>query len=168
MQPASTPTVKFITVSGQAQEDALSPIVSSQLPLSLLSEPADDVYMGYFASFMAGCQFTRNSAPAKTALDLLPLTLTSPPLRSLALAIGALQSSRRATVRSSDKLDEPRTLAFRFYAEAIRALKHRLEEPDVATSDDVLWSTFLLGLFEVTHPCCLVSILTRQADTNSL
>ncbi|KAG9254268.1 fungal-specific transcription factor domain-containing protein [Emericellopsis atlantica] len=149
VQPESTSSVTFVAASAQTRApDSSTLVTTSPLSIPHLDEQMSTIYMRYFASFMEGCHITGNSA-ATSALDLLPLMDVSPPLRNMALAIGALQSSRRASVRSAQRQDDPRVLAFRFYAEAIQALKHRLEEPHVAASDDVLWSTFLLGLFEL-------------------
>ncbi|PTB37977.1 hypothetical protein M441DRAFT_147301 [Trichoderma asperellum CBS 433.97] len=74
---------------------------------------------------------------------------TSPALRDLGIAIGALDASRRASTRTSLEQERPQCVAYRSYSRSLQSLQLQLQTKDAATSQDVAWSTFLLGLFEL-------------------
>ncbi|KAH7165166.1 hypothetical protein EDB81DRAFT_678820 [Dactylonectria macrodidyma] len=107
----------------------------------------DAVYLDHFVTFIQRCQFTAGFASA--TIDMLRCMNTSQPLHNLTMAIGALEASRRSSVRSDPLHDSPQFIAFGFYGRSIQALNHRLETRDALHRDDVLWSTFLIGLFEL-------------------
>ncbi|KAH6971083.1 hypothetical protein BKA56DRAFT_558426 [Ilyonectria sp. MPI-CAGE-AT-0026] len=107
----------------------------------------DDIYLDHFVSFIQRCQFTRGFASATA--DIVRRIHTSQPLRDLTLAIGALEASRTPSVRCSLFRDSPLCIAFSFYGKSMQTLNHKLETTDALHCDDVLWSTFLLGLFEL-------------------
>ncbi|KAL7809322.1 hypothetical protein V8C44DRAFT_366232 [Trichoderma aethiopicum] len=91
------------------------------------------------------CQFSKNFVDI--ARDLMPLMQTSPPLRDLAIAIGALDAARRVSVRS--ERESPQLVAYLPYGRSLQSLQQRLKTPEAAACDDVAWISFLLGLFEV-------------------
>ncbi|KND91844.1 hypothetical protein TOPH_03447 [Tolypocladium ophioglossoides CBS 100239] len=136
-QEHAQPAIKFIT---------FTQCPTAQLPTPM-GRPSDIVYLDHFASFIRRCQFTREFASGST--DLLPLIHASPSLRDLAVAIGALDASRRGSVSSFSPRESPQCIAFRFHGRSLRALRARLATADAAHGEDVLWSTFLLGLFEL-------------------
>lgn len=74
---------------------------------------------------------------------------TSPALRDLGIAIGALDASRRASTRASLEHNWPQCVAYRSYSRSLQSLQQQLQKMDVTTGQDVAWTTFLLGLFEV-------------------
>lgn len=106
-----------------------------------------DIYLDHFVSFIQRCQFTRGFASATA--DIVRRIHTSQSLHDLTVAIGALEASRTPSVRSGLLRDSPLYIAFSFYGKSIQTLNHKLETADALHCDDVLWSTFLLGLFEV-------------------
>lgn len=110
---------------------------------------SDILYLDYFDLFMKRCLFTDEFNGL--AADLLPLTQTCLPLVQVVTAIGALEASRRATVRSSRYQQSPYTVAFLSYGEAMKTLRARLQVSDAFRCGGVLWCTLLLGLFEVTY-----------------
>ncbi len=138
-QRPSSQEVKFITVGASVQ-----PCPGAKLPLQL-QKHSDDLYLDHFASFMQHCHFTHRFG--SVASGLLPLLERSNLLQDLAVAIGALDASRRGSIRSSAS---PKYIAFRSYGRSIQSLQCRLEDADAARSEDVFWGTFLLGLFEVS------------------
>ncbi|KXH33569.1 hypothetical protein CNYM01_08772 [Colletotrichum nymphaeae SA-01] len=108
---------------------------------------SDILYLDYFDLFMKRCLFTDEFNGLAT--DLLPLTQTCLPLGQVVTAIGALEASRRATVRSSRDQQPPYTVAFLSYGEAMKTLRARLQVSDAFRCGGVLWCTLLLGLFEL-------------------
>lgn len=110
-------------------------------------EPKDTVYLDYFALFLRRCQFTKGFASATP--DLMALVQSHVSLRKVAMAIGALDASRRSSVRSLHGRNSPQHAALTLYGESIRALRTRLSMTPSLGSEDILWSTFLMGLFEV-------------------
>lgn len=73
----------------------------------------------------------------------------SPALRDLSIAIGALNASRRASIRTDPEQEWPQCVAYRSYSSSLQSLQQQLQTNDAGMSQDVAWSTFLLGLFEV-------------------
>ncbi|PNP38559.1 hypothetical protein TGAMA5MH_09640 [Trichoderma gamsii] len=74
---------------------------------------------------------------------------TSPALRDLGIAIGALDASRRASTRACLEPDWPQCVAYRSYSRSLQSLQLQLQTEDVGTGQDVAWTTFLLGVFEL-------------------
>jgi hypothetical protein len=107
----------------------------------------DNVYLDLFAAFLRRCQFTGGFIHVDR--DLFDLVHTSPMLQDLALAIGALEASRRASCSLLHAPSRARATAFACYGKALKALREQLAMAGAAHREDVLWSTFLFGLFEV-------------------
>ncbi|TWU78636.1 hypothetical protein ED733_005365 [Metarhizium rileyi] len=84
------------------------------------------------------------------ATALLPILDANEHLRSIAVAIGALDASRRAQVGTHHPLHpSARVVAFTNYQRALARLQGELDSSQAPLRDDVLWTTFLLGLFEL-------------------
>ncbi|KAL6894891.1 fungal-specific transcription factor domain-containing protein [Trichoderma evansii] len=116
------------------------------LPVQVQSHD-NDAYLRSFAELLYRCQFTKDFV--HIGRDLLPLMHTSPALRDLGIAIGALDASRRASTRASLEHEWPQCVAYRSYSRSLQSLQLQLQKKDAGTSQDVAWSTFLLGLFEL-------------------
>lgn len=132
--------VEFVSFNGVWSDQA------TQL-IGQVSKPEETLYTEHFALFMQKCQFNR--AFASVPKDLLPLIHVCPSLREIAVAIGALDASRRGAVGLRRGQDSPRHIAFSSYGKSIHALSTQLENTTSVQREGVLWSTFLLGLFEV-------------------
>jgi hypothetical protein len=115
-----------------------------------------DRLMESFSAFIRRTQFSPEFASVDTAL--IPLIRTSSTLRHIAIAIGALDASRRSVVRTIDGSKTHDLIAFKSYHQAILSLQSSINEEDAAKREDVLWATFLLGLFEV---CAFMSLPPR-------
>lgn len=107
----------------------------------------DITYLEHFASFLQRSHFTREFASVST--DLISLVETSPSLRYIAVAIGALEASRRGSARSLLARQSPRYIAFGSYGSSLEALQSQISTGDAAHREGALWTTFLLGQFEV-------------------
>ncbi|CAG7558111.1 unnamed protein product [Fusarium equiseti] len=104
-------------------------------------------YLNYFSVFMKRCQFTKESTDSVS--DLLPLIQTCAPLQEAAIAIGALEASRRATVNFTSERQSPGIVALQSYGTSIRKLQAELESLEASQCQGVLWCTLLLGLFDL-------------------
>ncbi|KAI1071473.1 hypothetical protein LB507_005479, partial [Fusarium sp. FIESC RH6] len=104
-------------------------------------------YLEYFSLFMKRCQFTKDTADL--ASDLLRLIQTCEPLQEVAIAIGALEASRRATVNFSSERQSPGMAALRSYGSSIRKLQVELHSLNTSRSQGVLWCTLFLGIFDL-------------------
>ncbi|KAJ4026252.1 hypothetical protein NW752_001191 [Fusarium irregulare] len=104
-------------------------------------------YQEYFGLFMQRCQFTKESTDL--ASDLLPLIQACAPLQEVAIAIGAPEASRRATVKSTSEGQPPGIVALLSYGRSVRKLQAELESLEALESQGVLWCTLLLGLFDL-------------------
>jgi hypothetical protein len=107
-----------------------------------------NAYLGQFVSVILRCQFTPKFPSIAT--KLLPSIEGNEQLRDIAIAIGALEACRRADIGTSSRHLPPRVVALASYQRALGGLQKKLELIDALECDDVLWTTFLLGLFEVS------------------
>ncbi|KAL6802880.1 fungal-specific transcription factor domain-containing protein [Trichoderma sp. SZMC 28013] len=138
----TTVNVKFVKYTPPQQ----SILETATLPLQIQIH-SNDLYLSSFTASLLRCQFTRDFTDI--AQDLLPLMQTSPPLRNLAIALGALDASRRSSSRSITQKESPQCVAYHSYNRSLQSLQQRLQTSDAAVCEDVAWSTFLLGLFEL-------------------
>ena len=123
-------------------------------------------YQEYFGLFMQRCQFTKESTDL--ASDLLPLIQACAPLQEVAIAIGALEASRRATVKSTSEGQPPGIVALLSYGRSVRKLQAELESLEALESQGVLWCTLLLGLFDVcSYPAVLDFMLMMKVNDPS-
>ncbi|KAJ6784403.1 hypothetical protein PWT90_09464 [Aphanocladium album] len=93
------------------------------------------------------CQFANGFASATT--QLVPLMNGCSPLREVAMALGALEASRRASITSYYGKESPQVAAMNLYGMSIQSLRTKLAEAPLSCRDDILWSIFLMGLFEL-------------------
>ncbi|KAJ5490714.1 hypothetical protein N7539_002281 [Penicillium diatomitis] len=112
-----------------------------------VSRNAASVFVDQFFAFLSCNQFV----PCLNTLGgaLLPLVEQSSLLSSIASAIGALHASRRGFSARYSQADSPEFQALRLYSRSIESLKGALTEAKVHGRDDVLWATFLSGIFEL-------------------
>ncbi|KAG7051933.1 fungal specific transcription factor domain-containing protein [Colletotrichum scovillei] len=141
--PQATSTTEVHFINPESSEEGMQ---VARL-LTQVNLHSDILYLDYFDLFMKRCLFTDEFNGL--AADLLPLTQTCLPLVQVVTAIGALEASRRATVRSSRYQQSPYTVAFLSYGEAMKTLRARLQVSDAFRCGGVLWCTLLLGLFEL-------------------
>ncbi|CAG8129174.1 unnamed protein product [Penicillium salamii] len=130
--------VQFVHVSGQ--------VFSSTIPLQV-GKHDDTIYLDNFASFLRQCHFSKGFTA--TIADLATIIGKYPLLRHIAIAIGALDASRKGATRSFKKLDSPQQIAFRAYGRSIKDLYTAISTAGLVFKDDVFWSSFLHGLFEL-------------------
>ncbi|KAI3559450.1 hypothetical protein CABS03_05193 [Colletotrichum abscissum] len=141
--PQATSTTEVHFISPGSSEEGMQ---VAGLPAHV-NIPSAILYLDYFDLFMKRCLFADEFSGL--AADLLPLAQTCLPLGQVVTAIGALEASRRATVKSSRGQQPPYTVAFVSYGEAVKTLRARLQVSDAFRCGGVLWCTLLLGLFEL-------------------
>jgi hypothetical protein len=74
-------------------------------------------------------------------------------LSNIAIAIGALDASRKGSIKSFNGTESPRNIAFRRCGISLKCLDAAVSTTNSVFREDVFWSTFLHGLFEVwTYP----------------
>ena len=120
-------------------------------PPQVLPPPIDisreDLYMAHFSKVIQNCQFTeRFSTAGVTLIDLMD---GNQHLHEIAVALAALDISRRGQSRKHLPSSSPHVVAFASYQRAVSCLQDKLGVTNAPQQDDVLWTTFLLGLFEV-------------------
>ncbi|VUC25574.1 unnamed protein product [Clonostachys rosea] len=146
----SPPRMKFLMVNSSTRAGCQASVSPTTMP-----RPNESIYLDYFAIFMGRCQFTKEFATV--ASDLLPLISSSRPLNDLALAIGALEASRRGSLHTYRGADFPQVASFGFYGRSIRAFQMQIQTSQ-GIEDDVLWTTFFLGIFDkLINMCKLLS-----------
>ncbi|OBT91318.1 hypothetical protein VE01_10659 [Pseudogymnoascus verrucosus] len=146
----STGTVLFVEghTSGETKlQTALSrPKLNIVSGIPTNGDPAER-FIGCFLLFIQQNRFTASFQSLDT--EILYLVRTSPLLYHSAVAIGALDASRRGSISVSKGRESPQYVAFSSYRASIRVLQASVSEKDAAQRDDVLWGTFFLGLFEL-------------------
>ncbi|CAI7616696.1 unnamed protein product [Penicillium discolor] len=86
---------------------------------------------------------------ASIVSDLLPLISTSPLLYHAVIAVGALDANRHTGGRALKRDKSPYVDAMTSYHKSMGILRSSLGNRDVMQQEDVLWTTFFLGLFEL-------------------
>ncbi|KAK0389690.1 hypothetical protein NLU13_3263 [Sarocladium strictum] len=89
------------------------------------------------------------SSETNLAPDILQLLPATGPLLDIALAIGALEASRKGSARVRDKGEDPKRARLVIYGRSIRAFRDEIATPGFQPAEKTLWITFLLGLFEL-------------------
>ena len=108
-------------------------------------------YIGhFFSSFICSNNFTGNSSDS--LYDVRSLIHESPGLRNALTAVAAMDIRRRGLAPAPAKLTKSDALCY--YRVAISSMRKELVEYDVIANDSVLWSTFFLGMFEVSQSVC--------------
>ncbi|CRL25259.1 Fungal transcriptional regulatory protein, N-terminal [Penicillium camemberti] len=130
--------VKFVHVSGH--------VLSSTIPMQVRKHD-DTIYLDHFASFIQQCHFTKDFAAVNA--DIVTIIGKYPLLFHIAIAIGALDASRKGSIRSFGELESPQQIAFRACGRSIQDLYSAISTANSVFRDDVFWSTFLHGLFEL-------------------
>ncbi|KAJ5748989.1 uncharacterized protein N7511_010685 [Penicillium nucicola] len=132
------PGIKFIHVSGHA--------LSSTIPMQVRKHD-DAIYLEHFASFIQRCHFSEEFAATNT--DIVTIIGKYPLILQISIAIGALDASRKGSSRSFGALQSPQYVAFRACGRSLQDLHSAVSTANPVFRDDVLWSTFLHGIFEL-------------------
>ncbi|KAF4995731.1 hypothetical protein FGRMN_4938 [Fusarium graminum] len=107
------------TQTHEDEEEEINPVfrifnINLRKKTHQANEHPQATYLDHFNLFMQGCQFTPDIA--NLGADLLPLMHRCPPLEEVMIAIGALEASRRAIVKSPSGRYSPDQVALRSYA----------------------------------------------------
>ncbi|KAE8342423.1 hypothetical protein BDV24DRAFT_173738 [Aspergillus arachidicola] len=130
--------VKFVHVSGHALSDTV--------PMQVRKHD-DAIYLDHFASFLQRCHFSKGFAA--TNADIVTVIGKFPLLYHIAIAIGALEAGRKGSIRSYGEFESPQQVAFRACGRSIQVLHSAISAANLVFREDVFWSTFLHGLFEL-------------------
>jgi hypothetical protein len=121
---------------------AVPPVISLDLHTKLSKH--------FFSVFIQKNDFT---VAKSLNLNLIEhLWQTNSGLREAIVAVAALDASRRSQALSYGKKSVVATTALKAYKKALLSLQTDLNCQMILSSDACLWSTFFLGLFEVS-PC---------------
>ncbi|KAH7014358.1 uncharacterized protein B0I36DRAFT_436373, partial [Microdochium trichocladiopsis] len=135
--------VKFVTFVAGVDPDMLG---QSDIPLPINSPP-DVLFTDHFITFLATCQLTKRFSAL--APEFIHFIQSPGPLRDIALAIGALETSRKGSIRSSGRRENTDSTALSLYGRSIRTFSKDIAAPTFQPGEEALWTTFLLGLFEL-------------------
>jgi hypothetical protein len=117
------------------------------LPLSLDSTEDDIAFLYFFQSFLPKNILTSN-IPFDT--ELLSMAKRSKPLRDVVQAIGELHRGQQNQL-STGAFNKSRETyqALQAYDRSVRSVKDLIATKIFLSDPSALWTTFLLGLFEV-------------------
>ncbi|KAJ5136311.1 hypothetical protein N7448_004865, partial [Penicillium atrosanguineum] len=130
--------VKFVHMPGH--------VLFCAIPMQVKKHD-DAIYLDHFASFLQRCHFSKDFAASNA--DIVTIIGKYPLLWHIAIAIGALDASRKGSIRSFGELESPRHIAFRACGRSIQDLHSAISTENPVFRDDVFWSTFLHGLLEL-------------------
>lgn len=107
----------------------------------------DAIYLDHFASLLQRCHFSQSFA--SSSADIVSIIGKYPLLGHIAIAIGALDASRKGSTYSFSRSEQPSRIAFRECGISLRKLNTAISMPNPIFREDVFWCIFLHGLFEV-------------------
>jgi hypothetical protein len=103
--------------------------------------------MDHFAYFLQQCDFGKEFSASTD--DMMALISRYSLLSNIAVAIGALDSSRKGSIKSFSGTESPRHIAFKRCGMSLKSLDAEISTTNSVFREDLFWSTFLHGLFEV-------------------
>ena len=108
-------------------------------------------YFSNFDLFLQKNRFTGLELPRKDVTDLMKGGDPEGCLRDAMLCLGAMQALKLSGASMSKQIHR---FALTSYAKSISGLRHALVDmvDDVQSRARILWTTLLLGLFEVSAP----------------
>lgn len=120
-------------------------IAFSDIPTTLETNPVTLLIGRFYTSFLGMNSFTGRPGSASDTLQIF--LHSSPALSNVAMAIGSMFSE--GTQDSCDIASQAQPI--QFYRKAVSSLQKDLQDQHLSVNYSVLWSTFFLGLFEVSR-----------------
>jgi hypothetical protein len=113
-------------------------------------------YFSHYDLFLQKNKFTGLEPPRKEVTDLMKRGDPEGYLRDAMLCLGAMQALKLCEASMSKKIQQ---FALESYTKSISGLRHALVDmiDDVQSRARILWTTLLLGLFEVSVPILVAS-----------
>jgi hypothetical protein len=111
-------------------------------------------YFSNYDLFFQKNKFTGLESPRKDVTDLMKRGDPEGYLRDAMLCLGAMQALKLSEASTAKRIHR---FALESYAKSISGLRHALIDmvDDVQSRASILWTTLLLGLFEVSPPILL-------------
>lgn len=138
----------------------------SSVPDTRVTKPLNaDPTLFYFSNydiFLQKNKFTGLESPRKDVMDLMKRGDPEDYLRDAMLCLGAMQALKLSEASTAKRIHR---FALESYAKSISGLRHALNDgvDHGQSRASILWTTLLLGLFEVSAPRWL-----RETTTNKL
>jgi hypothetical protein len=123
-------------------------VKKSAVLLDAIAKSPGPLFLDCFVIFIQKMSTFTTGFPSILS-DLLVLITTSPVLDFAIRALGAMSASRLGTMGFPGGVVHLQVVATHFYQRAIGTLRVYFSDRNLVRGDDVLWATFLLGLFEV-------------------
>jgi len=115
----------------------------TSIPKRVDSNTNDLLVDHFHNSFLRMNSFTGRPASASNAIH--SYLVSSPALSNVAMAISSI-----VTQREQCPSDSPKAQSIQYYRQAVTSLQTDLQDQRLNRNYSVLWSTFFLGLFEVS------------------
>ncbi|KAI8937089.1 hypothetical protein NX059_006305 [Plenodomus lindquistii] len=153
---AKTTQPSVIFVSSTLNEDIRTPAVSiaqRAYPSALtrqITPRTTDFYLPYFfTQFLPSNRFTGENVAINQ--DLLVMVQDSASLRDAIDAVAALHAKRWEYLNCSEQAKAVNSEALQAYMRSVRSVQDRILAGSFMHDRSALWTTFLLGLFELMH-----------------
>ncbi|KAK4158157.1 hypothetical protein C8A00DRAFT_11007 [Chaetomidium leptoderma] len=137
------------TFVGQIQDELESSVANPQITKSPNASPML-FYFSYYDIFLQKNKFTGLGTPWKDVKELMKRGDPETYLLDAMLSLGGMQALKLCEVSKSKKIHE---FALESYTRAIAGLRHALSGTvdDAQSRARILWTTLLLGLFELMN-----------------
>lgn len=131
------------------EENTEDPCTTPTPPTSLAISPkVPHLKTDYFIAHFFTVFIIRNDFATSLDTDTIIASFqNSPSLYHVAVAVGALDASKKST--SVVAKGEAKMAALTSYRTAIATFQKEIQRRDIKTNDAALWTTLFLGLFEV-------------------
>lgn len=135
-----------ITVSTVSTVRRTSP---TRLPKQMPARRPDCYLPYFFTQFLPSNQFTSEKFVIND--DLLLMVQESAGLRDAIDAVAALHAKKRGYLTCSEKVESVNAEALQAYMRSVNSVQEKISAGLFMQEKSALWTTFLLGLFELMH-----------------
>jgi hypothetical protein len=136
----------------RGKQETSSTFEGASCHVQVIKPPSADptlFYFSHYETFLRKNKFTGLGTPRKDVTGLMKLADSESYLRDAMLSLGAMQAMKLCEDSKSKKIHQ---FALESYTRAIAGLRHALVNiiQDPESRARILWTTLLLGLFEVS------------------
>lgn len=144
----ATPKAKTVILVERGKQQTPASYRTLQIQKSPELE-ASSYYFYYFDVFLGRNRFTRHDF----CKDVRALACGGSYLMDAILALGAMETIKKQASDAPPR-SQSRQFALKSYSNSVSGLRHAINDQSVTPSsrNTVLWTTLLLGLFEVRYP----------------
>ncbi|KAH8679029.1 hypothetical protein BGZ60DRAFT_402378 [Tricladium varicosporioides] len=148
-QPRSSDLV-FVHVNNSSSNRSISRVsLSTSISPAVPLDPDSKLSKHFFSAFLLANDFTTTNG--FDCHSIARLSQSNSGLKNAVTAIVTLDASRRSQQLAPEKKHAARAMALNAYRNSLASLRRDLEDQNILDNSAFLWSTFLLGIFELMY-----------------